>query len=142
MTQAEEKLEALIQKAIDGGWNDYGSLESLELIKTTANTATLKGWIEFVDDEGNTDELTSEIDFNYKELIFSHDFAKALFGETELDLYYNRQLVEAQFKLFSGTVFGEISTLPAFQVHIMLAVVSDDPIDYMYNAVFGENHGA
>lgn len=138
MTDAD-KLQALMQKAVDGGFYDYNSLESIEFIRSTANTVTLKGWVEFVDEDGNTDESTTELTFNYKELIFNHDFAKALFGEGELELNYDKALVNAQFKLFSGTIFSSIGTLPAFQAHTMLAVVSNDPIGYMYGAVFDAN---
>lgn len=81
----QQILTKAIQKAIDGGWTDYNSLESLELINTTANTVTLKGWVEFVDEDGNTDESTTEITFNYKELIFNHEFCKALWGDDAVD---------------------------------------------------------
>ncbi len=106
-------LEKAIQKAVDGGWTDYNSLESLELVKTTANTVTLKGWVEYVDEDGNTDESQTEITFNYKELIFNHDFAKALWGEKEQDWD------------------GEGYTTPDWQYHLQEMVIANNPIEYL-----------
>lgn len=61
---------------------------------------------------------------NWYALTFNHDFARALFGEKpeyEMDLYSpdNYQL-----------------NLNCWEWHLQQAVISDDPIDYMYSVVF------
>lgn len=120
MTQAD-KLQALTQKAVESGFDGDDYMFDTELV-LRANTLVIGG------DEG----------IHVFALIFNHDFAKALFGEGELELYYDKALVDAQFKLFGGTIFSSIGTLPAFQAHVMLASVADDPIEYLYGAVFDE----
>jgi hypothetical protein len=112
----QEILTKAIQKAIDGGWNDYNSLESLQLITNTANTVTLKGWVEYVDEGGNSDESQTNITFHYKELIFNHDFAKALWGEDRIE--------EPVYRLTSVAI-------PGWHYHLQQMVIADDPIAYL-----------
>lgn len=105
-------LEKAIKKAIENGWLDYGSLEGIEFVSTTANTITLGGWVEFVE-EGQTDEARTERDFNYRELIFSHDFAKALWGEqpTRIPAYSD--------------------AMENWQYHLQKMVIASEPIKYL-----------
>lgn len=108
MKTNQEILQKAIQKAIAGGWSDYNSLESLKLISTTANTITLEGWVEYVE-EGQIDESKTEITFNYKELIYNHDFAKSLWGYES----------------------GMFLDPPVWQQHLKQMVIADDPIKYL-----------
>lgn len=114
LTQAD-KLDALMQKAVESGYEPEDWVQGPQHLAQSLM---------------HMDRVNS--------VIFNHKFAKALFGEEDLELNYDKALVNAQFKLFSGTIFSSIGTLPAFQAHTMLAVVSNDPIGYMYGAVFGE----
>lgn len=84
-----EKLESLVQEAIENGW-DSSTLPSGDYINS--------------------------MDHHHEELIFNHDFAKALFGEGVSD--------------FNNT--------PMFEYQLMRAVVSPDPIDYMYDVIFNK----
>jgi hypothetical protein len=104
----EEKLRALIEKAIDGGWNLWGhkSWQFVELYGVIVG-------IRFPDDETALNVRTTE-------LIFDHDFARALFGEDNNpdewpEFWWQRQL--------------------------QMAVIDKDPIDYLYEEVFGEPKG-
>lgn len=132
-------LEKTIQKAIEGGWTDYNSLESLDLVGNTANTVTLKGWIEFVDADGNTDEGTTELTFNYKELIFNHDFAKVLWGEDIIENWYDDGGEEHKF--MGGTLdypynegSGMTYKVMKWKYHLQQMVLAPNPIKYL-----GEN---
>lgn len=113
----QEKLEALLQKAIDGGWElpheayDW-EVRPNDMIRFTS-----------IDDE-TQDPGTWYMPL--EQLIFNHEFAKALFGD-EPGL---------------GAIPGYIDDAPNWQYHLMLAVVSDNPIDYMYQAVFGKVKGS
>lgn len=110
----QQILTKAINQAIDGGWTDYNSLEGLRLVSTTANTVTLEGWIEYVE-EGQTDEAKTELTFNYRELIFDPKFAKALWGEELTHVYDDWEA-------------------PTFEVRLMNMVIAEDPIKYL-----GEN---
>lgn len=57
-------------------------------------------------------------------LIFNHDFARALFGEREF--YPDGELT-----------LGALRNA-GFEYHLQQAVVSKDPMGYMYGAVFGQ----
>ena len=106
MTQSE-KLQKLIQKAIDGGFKGKGLLSPPSS--------------QFIVDP-------REIPL----LIFNHDFARALFGEEP----------EYGIRRYSSSA-GEITRQDAgmfipWKLHLQQAVISDDPIGYMYDAAFSE----
>ncbi|SRR6266496_112978 len=110
MTQAE-KLEALVRKATKGGWDDV-LLDSWEY----------NPW---------NHELNEETYEQYDprpiySFLFNHDFARALFGAKMV-----RHLEVDE----DGNTW-QFSTL-AYQYHPMQAVIADDPIEYLYRAVFG-----
>jgi hypothetical protein len=115
MTQAE-KLEALVRGAVGNGYaNDYR-------------------WRVF-----NGRLINEDDDYAHSApLIFDHDFARALFGEGEPRKYNG-------FNLETGKMLTEEEKArylpkqqPLWQSHLQQAVISEDPIDYMYKAVFGE----
>ncbi len=101
----KEILEKAIQKAIDGGWK-----------QPEVPVVFIVG-----DSDGNND-ITREAYW----LIYSHDFAKALWGE-ERDL----QMADDYFCQEAHTVHTD---LPSYKWHLQNMVVSDDPIKYL-----GEN---
>ena len=130
----QEVLTKAIKKAIAGGWSDYNSLESLELVNNTANTVTLKGWVEYVDEGGNSDESQTEIRFHYKELIFNHDFAKALWPwDDTIKCPYCGICLTGSLMHPRPCPFGvaEVFAQPMWQYHLQQMVVADDPIQYL-----------
>lgn len=106
----QEILTKAIQKAIDGGWeglaspvSDFGSLE--EAIE----------WHTIVLDK--------------KEVIFNHDFAKALWGEP---YFMNRQeFKEAGYRGSMGGGAIDLKKGAGWMYHLQEMVVADDPIAYL-----------
>lgn len=129
MTQAD-KLQALLQKAIEGGWPwELNPKQKPKDIWIMLLPRPLKrgsrGYI-----------LRHEIDAPL--VIFNHDFAKALWGEKFLEEMEEPWVIRAQQDLWSGgpEYFEFGGTI--WQYHLQQAVIADDPIGYMYRAVFGE----
>ncbi len=60
-------------------------------------------------------------------ILYNHDFARALFGEEERDDC-------------PACGYDAFYCAPIWQWHLSRAVVSDNPIDYIYEAVFGDNN--
>lgn len=113
-----DKLQKLIERAINKGWDvshkfkiDDDSFEDITIINIT-----------FLGD-GKWAEWKPQINT----LIFNHDFARALFGEhTETMMVQNNTLNVHQ-----------VIDMDGWRYHLQQAVVSKDPIDYMYEQVFG-----
>ncbi len=102
----KEILEKAIQKAIESGMTGYWTdryrrcieLDELDYLVEGNNL-----------EEGRTIET----------LIYNHDFAKALWGETTNT---------------AGTLDNRVSALDGWQYHLQQMVIADDPIKYL-----GEN---
>jgi hypothetical protein len=108
----QEILIKAIEKAIANGCTNIGRLTVLPhdslVIKDEAYTGVWE-----VSREGSYNELTTE------EIIFDHDFAKALWGDERLVIVGNT----------------DWRTWPLmWQQHLMQMVIADDPIKYL-----GEN---
>lgn len=97
----QEILEKAIQKAIEGGWEHGIPADHLEIVKD-------KGGILFYYQEPPYD------------LIFNHNFAKALWGE---------ELARG----FEGNNLGQTWQYhkPAWKYHLQQMVIADDPIKYL-----------
>lgn len=112
MTQAN-KLERLISKAIEGGW-ETPTMAPIEqcLVRTGYIEVLLRGGA-------------------YYFVLFNHDFAKALWGDGDVptDMDYYKGKAEVGFYDFGGKLY---------LYHLICAVVASDPIDYMYEVVFGK----
>ena len=91
MTQ-EAKLQKIIEKALENGWKDIVSRLVVE------------------------DILQEVHECGCSEILFSHSFAKAIWGEERV----------------TGLTGDEYYEYPNWQHHIQQAVISDDPIDYYY----------
>lgn len=104
-----QKLQALMTRAIEGGWDDV--LLNLEVWSPHLRKLVTESYEQF--DERPIDAF-----------LFNHDFAKALFGDT----WTSENCQEVSYE--------EMDYKP-WQHHIQRAVIADDPIDYMYGAVFG-----
>lgn len=108
MTQSE-KLKALVQKATDNGL-----------------VTPLFSWI--------SEDYQALLDYwftadNYKAIIFNHDFAKALLGD---DTIYIADILESPTEGDAGWE----ERLDSWEYHLQQAVISPDPIDYLYKAAF------
>lgn len=111
MTQAE-KMEALVQRAIERGfkhWSFSNALPGKEL-------------------DVAADGGVSEYD-----ILFNHDFARALFGEDKIEVYGGLWT-----KGIPKPTTIELHQVDAYLHHLQQAVISKDPIDYMYKVVFNE----
>jgi len=108
----KEILEQAITKAVDGGLKGY--------------------WAERYADCRRLDEmeyLTGENIYqeghSLEELIYNHDFAKALWGEKQ----------EARPSMIDYTdtdkLFTTYRTQPNWQYHLQAMVIADDPIQYL-----------
>jgi hypothetical protein len=100
----QQILEKAIQKAIDNGWQVPRSLSFM----------SNKEFLYYLDDVTNPTTL-KWLKFKCNELLFNHDFAKALWGE------------ETSIAISGGTMF-------AWAYHLQQMVIADDPIKYL-----GEN---
>lgn len=112
MTQSE-KLEALVERAVEGGWDAENYI----------------AW-----KNGNRENILAALvrDEVWKQFIFNHDFAKALFGEQEIKAEKD-----------SIPVYGKRLTLIAMQIawqhYLQQAVIASSPIDYMYTNIEEES---
>lgn len=117
MTQAA-KLEALVRRAVECGLK--GPIPYANLDADTKYT--------FIRSEGLVEVLTAPKPISQRWLfgIFNHDFARALFGEEPCE--------------FDSMMIVMQSPPVEWIYHLQRAVISDNPMDYMYKAVFGEDN--
>lgn len=101
-------LEQAIQKAIDGGWN------------ATLDGSTLRK----IGSEGKPYAWIGAATWGSKDLIFSHDFAKALWGEELFAEEFDSPIPR----------FPEAKKLdirPVWQYNLQQMVIAEDPIKYL-----------
>ena len=76
--------------------------------------------------------------FHPHQFLFSHDFAKAVFGEVVIwvcaidGLLNNKEVTYGQT---CGICEGIVISQPDFEYHLQQAVISKDPIDYYYKYI-------
>jgi hypothetical protein len=101
----KQVLEKAIQKAIDGGFteNDMG-----QDIKTVQDV-----YYYFDDDHG---------DLSVNDLIWRHDFAKALWGTEPRYV---------QYSVSTGKIEASTVATYEWQYHLQNMVISEDPIEYL-----------
>lgn len=111
----QQILEKAIQKAIDGGYkHPSGKL-------TVDEHGTIFVWV-----DGATDGIRAYgHDTSLREIIFNHDFAKALWGEYAEGF---------DSSMYSGTTGREFGPAEPWKSHLREMVISEDPIKYL-----GEN---
>ena len=104
----KEILGKAIQKAIDGGWTD-----------------------DVLEDVGIEIYSSSFGDYrSMNDLIYRHDFAKALWGEG----HYNLIVAKGRKAFGSKQVLEDVTgepVLEAWQYHLQNMVISPDPIKYL-----------
>lgn len=102
----QNKLKAVIERAIENGWDMFGFRERDEVVWSFSHPTLI---IQTADEDGNSKTIEN---YRWQEVLFNHDFAKAYWGEL-------------------GT-----SDLPqsylAWKHHLQQAVLADDVIDYYY----------
>lgn len=115
MTQAE-KLEALVRRGIKRGLQ-------AETVKIENGYIVLKTW------KGHKDNCRNDA-YRSLEILFDQKLglARALFGE------YG----PCSFYVPAHEPYDEPDSIEYFQYRLQQAVISDDPIDYMYKVVFGD----
>lgn len=160
MTDAE-KLEALVRRAVDDGWDIMDKYEATKI--DVKEDVFAENYIVAFLTEADAKEILQRT-FFYTDVLFNHDFARALFGEkihTFLTVHVTNPdlLKEPVGGMKIGTsesgangvveidpgvenVYLEFhgNSLPSqeFQYQLQQAVISDDPIGYYYKVVFGE----
>ncbi len=122
----QEILEKVIQKAIDGGWS-------------TTHFNTLKGDSYKHPDESEFHDLTgSWHSISPADIIFNHDFAKALWGDKpHYDKTYKLKysIVSMNGKKSTIQQAKEAKRIPEWQYHLQQMVISDDPIKYLGESI-------
>jgi hypothetical protein len=130
MTQAE-KLEALVAHAFERGYVEWW-------VHHVANP-DLTGWIEddiyfWTYNKGEFAGQPIEDDVPVYSVIFNKDFARALFGEHDIAVESGENIP------LNGKRLSLLQKVPACDYHRQQAVISDNPIDYYYRKVFGDNN--
>lgn len=124
-------LNKAIQKAIDGGWKP-GWVDRRPVIGWDTDYST-----EFDEGEGvqiygyHAKSSASIWFFPIKELIFNHDFARALWGES-------RNLTRQEIKEAGITGGGGYLQTLGWQYHLQQMVIADDPIKYLSESMGSE----
>lgn len=134
----QEILEKAIQKAIDGGWDVFET----ECHQITVFEATS----EMRDDEdhyyfdaphnGLIVDIRRRGYWGYKEVIYNHDFAKALWGEKIVEEWYDDGGEIHNF--MGGTIeypydegAGIVYEVAKWKLHLQQMVIAEDPIKYL-----------
>lgn len=115
MTQAE-KLEALVRRAAQGGWQE--------------------GW-DWLDTITGDDAP----EFTCKLFLFNHYFVRALWSwDDSIKCPYCGICLTGLLMHPRPCPFGvaEVFAQPMWQYHLQQAVISENPIGYMYGEVFGD----
>lgn len=133
MTQAE-KLEALVRKTIGGGWDAFGTesqqidVEEVKLVDGALQPDLV------VDKPGvYVCIYRHHGTYSVAEVLFNHDFVRALFGNGPNCAYCNLP----PHNMHPNPCPEGSNIWPyLWEYHLQQSVISDDPIDYMYKAVF------
>jgi|SRR6201996_9685989 len=126
----QEILTKAIDKAIAGGWNVPKHKRdkrykwpptSIELSEDYGDEGSSGWWLNFPDERTWGIKLCDSYDF--EDLIFNHEFCKALWGDT---IMHNMADM-----LENGGINGRIHHIPNWQFHLQQMVIADDPIAYL-----------
>ncbi len=121
----EKKLKKVIEYAVENGWTYANGAEF-------AVDKVVHGWdITIFNDDGM---VTTEL-FT---ILFSHDFAKAVFGEKPTCSFDGSEFSGLnkidQCKL-NGHAPWDVFVLEAWEYHLQQAVISEDPIEYYFDYI-------
>lgn len=113
-------LERVIQKAIDGGWKgaypEQSDVDISILWHELNNWEVIKIWFR---------SIVGDSTWDVQRLIFSNDFAKALWGEEEIAVESGNNIP------MYGKRLSLIQKIPCWQYHLQNMVIADDPIKYL-----------
>ena len=108
----EQILTKAIQKALEGGWRPHYEPRYW-------NVREILHWYklgEFASSQWHDD--------NWKKFIFSHDFAKALWGTTQPNGKLPKEIL-----ITKGGTFK--LTRPFWKIHLSRMVIAPDPVEYL-----------
>ena len=123
----KEILEKAIQKAIDGGWDCFGFKHYI-----VDQTGKFVVFDNFLVDQEETWRETVGITRLTMDIIFNHDFAKALWGDDQMSVDYAD--LNGADAYYEGSTDGLGREMPAWMHHLQQMVIAEDPIKYL-----GEN---
>lgn len=109
----KEILEKAIQKATDGGWK-YPLVGEFRGVESDVLTGEYFAWSHITRSGRSVGLSTTSI-------IFSHDFAKALWANPAMEL-----LIDS-YEQEKGVVFKS----RPWMIHLKEMVIADDPIEYL-----------
>lgn len=119
----KEILEKAIKKAIEGGWKGVRSADYGDGAPFYYPCEELLKWawddIQGLFHDGVYEDYES---VNVEAIIFSHDFAKVLWGCELIQPFYELYILEEPYRI------------PAWQFHLQQMVIAEYPIKYL-----GEN---
>ena len=123
--KTEKKLKKIIEFAVERGWED---------LKGEYDETAINVHLPFIVDSGYCFGI-----------LFSHSFAKAVFGgegvcsdcgENEEENYDDGICKYCNEDLpHDSNGFGEMEGEPAWQFHLQQAVVSEDPVQYYFDYI-------
>ena len=107
-------------------------MENEEILKKVIKKALNNGWQDIVKMELNIDNwIGHQLNRNPLLYIFSHDFAKAFFGENEIEPY-KEDLSMYDFKDFeTEDGQGKHWIKSRWKYHLMRMVLEEEPIKYL-----------
>lgn len=112
MYEHEAQLEGLISKAMDNGWHPIGHNLREYLLGR----------------------------YDARNIIFNHDFAKALFGDSDtIELGGAKNTYPIVVRTNPPFAGLEVTKTVAWKYHLQQAVIADDPINYMYEVVLTDS---
>jgi len=115
----EYKLKKIIEKGVENGWKNIEEISTIQVTKDSV--FLLKSY------------APKHIFFDVGEILFDKSFAKAIWGEEDAEMDNNNAWVSSSSdiddlgKKKQVTMGGKL-----YELHLMKAVISDDPIDYYY----------
>jgi hypothetical protein len=127
----QETIQKIIEKAVARGWDMFG-------YRTRAETVWNICWptiiIQNVDEDGNGIEIDN---FRLPEVIFSHAFAKAFWGDENKFAASSYETTGEQDSedghyLYNGGIDNSLDKIiPAWQWHLQQMVVEEQPLRYL-----------
>lgn len=121
----QEILEKAITKAVEGGWLPIGMHGNVK----NKFEQLMKNYS--IEEEGLYSKSSMHPELTAEQIIFNHDFAKALWGEEEWKLVEGEGWVQDKDEVY---ISGIADVQPAFRMHLQQMVIADDKIEYL-----GEN---
>lgn len=140
------------RKVIIHDWTEYADLTELKMTNAKKNAKKLEALVrkartipgEYTDKFKALEKITvsnAVLDYCFYALetnlwhfiIFNHDFARALFGDVKIEVYGGLWT-----KDMPKPTTIELHQVDAYLHHLQQAVISEDPIGYMYNEAIGD----